>query len=280
VILPRFFLFGVLHEIYNEEPATRARPASRRTRAPPRSARISALSAISEKREAVQLLHRRGRLSRSAALLGIAPRFHGSAPGPATGSYYTALSPQHHPGDPSVYGPCPALSPHQVHNNNKKRRSVLARVAGLRIDFHAKLRKKNRGYHEWRGSVPFHLTTTPARDHRELRAIRGARPPLPRHVVRPIIRSSLLSKPRPTNEHEDFIHTCTSSIVFLSAVSLRGRFHRTKFLSNVRQVTSGFVKAGEGYFAPTASRSSIKPAVDYPFYQIYTQPLGGTGICQ
>jgi len=49
-----------------------------------------------------------------------------------------------------------------------------------------------------------------------------------------------------------------------------------KFLSNVRQVTSGFVRAGEGYFSPEG-QSIIYQAVtkDYPFYQIYTQSLAG-----
>jgi TolB protein len=53
--------------------------------------------------------------------------------------------------------------------------------------------------------------------------------------------------------------------------SLEGRF-----LSNVRQVTSGFQRAGEGYFSPDG-RSIIYQAVplDYMFYQIYTQPLAG-----
>jgi TolB protein len=46
------------------------------------------------------------------------------------------------------------------------------------------------------------------------------------------------------------------------------------YLSNVRQVTEGFVRAGEGYFSPD-QRTIIYQAVasDYPFYQIYTQPL-------
>ncbi|MEX2118274.1 MAG: biopolymer transporter Tol [Pirellulales bacterium] len=51
-------------------------------------------------------------------------------------------------------------------------------------------------------------------------------------------------------------------------------------LSNIRQVTAqrsqgGFVKAGEGYFSPDGT-TIIYQAVtaDYPFYQIYTQPLG------
>ena len=47
-----------------------------------------------------------------------------------------------------------------------------------------------------------------------------------------------------------------------------------KYLSNVRQVTRGMQKAGEGYFSPDG-QSIIYQAVplDYMFYQIYTQPL-------
>ena len=50
----------------------------------------------------------------------------------------------------------------------------------------------------------------------------------------------------------------------------------SKFLTNLRQVTSGMVKAGEGYFSPDGKRI-IYQAVprDYPFYQIYTQTLDG-----
>lgn len=49
-----------------------------------------------------------------------------------------------------------------------------------------------------------------------------------------------------------------------------------KYLSNVRQVSSGFVKAGEGYFSPDC-KQIIYQAVPqgYPFYQIYTQALEG-----
>src|SRR5206468_440948 len=48
------------------------------------------------------------------------------------------------------------------------------------------------------------------------------------------------------------------------------------FLSNVRQVTSGFVKAGEGYFSPDGQQIVYQAQpLDYPFYQIYTQPLAG-----
>ena len=49
-----------------------------------------------------------------------------------------------------------------------------------------------------------------------------------------------------------------------------------QFLSNIRQVTSGFEKAGEGYFSPDG-KQIIYQAIraEYPFYQIYTQPLAG-----
>ncbi|MEX0678057.1 MAG: biopolymer transporter Tol [Pirellulales bacterium] len=48
------------------------------------------------------------------------------------------------------------------------------------------------------------------------------------------------------------------------------------YLDNVRQVTSGMTKAGEGYFSPDG-RTIIYQAVPrgYPFYQIYKQPLSG-----
>jgi len=49
-----------------------------------------------------------------------------------------------------------------------------------------------------------------------------------------------------------------------------------KSLSNVRQVTSGFVKAGEGYFSPDGQQIVYQAQpLDYPFYQIYTQALAG-----
>lgn len=49
-----------------------------------------------------------------------------------------------------------------------------------------------------------------------------------------------------------------------------------KFLSNIRQVTSGMVKAGEGYFSPDGQTIVYQAQpLDYPFYQIYTQPLAG-----
>jgi len=45
-------------------------------------------------------------------------------------------------------------------------------------------------------------------------------------------------------------------------------------LSNIRQITEGFTKAGEGYFSPdgqTIVYQAISPG--YPFYQIYSQRL-------
>jgi Tol biopolymer transport system component len=50
----------------------------------------------------------------------------------------------------------------------------------------------------------------------------------------------------------------------------------SRFLTNIRQITSGMVKAGEGYFSPDG-RTIIYQAVPqgYPFYQIYTQSLDG-----
>jgi Tol biopolymer transport system component len=48
----------------------------------------------------------------------------------------------------------------------------------------------------------------------------------------------------------------------------------SQFLSNVRRVSHGFVRAGEGYFSPDG-KTIIYQAVKegYPFYQIYTQSL-------
>ncbi len=50
-------------------------------------------------------------------------------------------------------------------------------------------------------------------------------------------------------------------------------------LSNLRQVTSGMAKAGEGYFSPDGE-SIVYQAVppEFPFYQIYRQPLAGGAI--
>lgn len=50
----------------------------------------------------------------------------------------------------------------------------------------------------------------------------------------------------------------------------------SRHLANLRQVTHGMTKAGEGYFSPDGS-TIIYQAVppEYPFYQIYTQKLAG-----
>ena len=47
-------------------------------------------------------------------------------------------------------------------------------------------------------------------------------------------------------------------------------------LKNIKQVTADFVRAGEGYFSPDG-QTIIYQAIrrEYPFYQIYTQPLAG-----
>ncbi len=62
---------------------------------------------------------------------------------------------------------------------------------------------------------------------------------------------------------------CQGAFPARGADSIEGQF-----LSNVRQVTSGFEKAGEGYFSPDG-RTIIYQAVPrgYPFYQIYKQSL-------
>jgi Tol biopolymer transport system component len=68
-----------------------------------------------------------------------------------------------------------------------------------------------------------------------------------------------------------------AALAFALPQLLRGEdSHEEEFLSNTRQVTSGFVKAGEGYFSPDG-KQIIYQAVpqDYPFYQIYTQSLAG-----
>src|SRR5690242_8800039 len=48
----------------------------------------------------------------------------------------------------------------------------------------------------------------------------------------------------------------------------------SKYLKNVRQLTSDFTKAGEGYFSPDGKTIifQAQPA-EYMFYQIYTLPL-------
>jgi len=68
------------------------------------------------------------------------------------------------------------------------------------------------------------------------------------------------------------------SLIFVAAVAQAedGDSIESSFLTNVRQVTSGFEKAGEGYFSPDG-KTIVYQAIrrEYPFYQIYTQPLDG-----
>ena len=50
-----------------------------------------------------------------------------------------------------------------------------------------------------------------------------------------------------------------------------------QFLHNVKQVTTGFVRAGEGYFAPDGQRiiyQAEEAGTGNPFYQIFVQDLG------
>lgn len=67
-----------------------------------------------------------------------------------------------------------------------------------------------------------------------------------------------------------------SILLALVSVSLAEDSIEGKYLSNIRQVTKGMTRAGEGYFSPDG-RSIVYQAVpqDYVFYQIYTQPLSG-----
>lgn len=63
-----------------------------------------------------------------------------------------------------------------------------------------------------------------------------------------------------------------------SAAALGQDSIEAKTLSNVRQLTTGemFAKAGEGYFSPDGKQIVYQAQpLDYPFYQIYRQPLSG-----
>ena len=72
--------------------------------------------------------------------------------------------------------------------------------------------------------------------------------------------------------------TVAIAVCLLTTASQGADSIEDQYLGNVRQVTHGFVKAGEGYFSPDGG-TIIYQAVPqgYPFYQIYTQSLtGGT----
>tara|TARA_R110002072_G_scaffold146075_1_gene292769 strand:+ start:20283 stop:21335 length:1053 start_codon:yes stop_codon:yes gene_type:complete len=69
-----------------------------------------------------------------------------------------------------------------------------------------------------------------------------------------------------------------SIITAVNAADESAAVKEAKHLSNIRQVTSGLPRAGEGYFSPDG-KSIVYQAypVGYPFYQIYVQDLeGGT----
>jgi Tol biopolymer transport system component len=80
------------------------------------------------------------------------------------------------------------------------------------------------------------------------------------HCIRLTVRRGLLAAP-----------------FLLSALPAYGQESvEGKFLSSIRQVTHGFVKAGEGYFSPDGQTIIYQAQPqDYPFYQIYTQKLAG-----
>ena len=73
-----------------------------------------------------------------------------------------------------------------------------------------------------------------------------------------------------------WIAMASASMLSLGQVARAEDSIEGKSLANIRQVTSGMQKAGEGYFSPDG-QSIIYQAVplDYMFYQIYTQPLSG-----
>ncbi|MEX0936674.1 MAG: biopolymer transporter Tol [Pirellulales bacterium] len=54
-----------------------------------------------------------------------------------------------------------------------------------------------------------------------------------------------------------------------------------QYLSHVRQVTSGYIKAGEGYFSPDGETIVYQAVPEgYSFYQIYLQPLTGGEVAR
>ena len=66
------------------------------------------------------------------------------------------------------------------------------------------------------------------------------------------------------------------SLLAVLAIAQAARAADSAFLGKIRQVTTGFEKAGEGYFSPNG-KTIIYQAIrrEYPFYQIYSQPLKG-----
>lgn len=77
--------------------------------------------------------------------------------------------------------------------------------------------------------------------------------------------------------------SCSLTILALSLCGIvtvhaedRKESVESRFLTNIRQVTTGFEKAGEGYFSPDGKTIVFQAVTrEYPFYQIYKQPLEG-----
>lgn len=70
---------------------------------------------------------------------------------------------------------------------------------------------------------------------------------------------------------------CSLAFVLVAdSIAFAAESIEAKYLANLKQVTKGFEKAGEGYFSPDG-KSIVYQAVEvgYPFYQIFTQPLDG-----
>lgn len=66
------------------------------------------------------------------------------------------------------------------------------------------------------------------------------------------------------------------ALLGLSFVAAAQESVEGKHLTNIRQITSGMEKAGEGYFSPDGKQIVYQAVPSgYPFYQIYTQPLAG-----
>lgn len=65
-----------------------------------------------------------------------------------------------------------------------------------------------------------------------------------------------------------------TAVVSAAAAQPSAAEEESKYLANIRQVTIGLPRAGEGYFSPDGEYIVYQAyPVGYPFYQIYVQPL-------
>ncbi|MFO0896912.1 MAG: biopolymer transporter Tol [Pirellulales bacterium] len=72
------------------------------------------------------------------------------------------------------------------------------------------------------------------------------------------------------------LFVCFALASSLSAIAWAADSIEPERLKNIRQVTQGLTKAGEGYFSPDGETLIYQGVPQgYPFYQIYTQPLSG-----